>query len=92
MDFVPTLPVLGAYLAAVLVITFPPGPDMTLFLGKAVTQGRAAGPASYRPAPMRTPSHDAAAGSRRGVADGSRVTEVSAQANGGTTSPPLWLS
>jgi threonine/homoserine/homoserine lactone efflux protein len=27
----------------VVVITFTPGPDMTLFLGKAVTQGRAAG-------------------------------------------------
>jgi threonine/homoserine/homoserine lactone efflux protein len=43
MDFLPSVPVLGAYLAAVLVITFTPGPDMTLFLSKAVTQGRAAG-------------------------------------------------
>ena len=46
MDFIPTLPVLAAYLAAVLVITFTPGPDMTLFLGKAVTEGRAAGMAA----------------------------------------------
>ncbi len=46
MDFVPTLPVLAAYVAAVLVITFTPGPDMTLFLGKAVRQGRAAGMAA----------------------------------------------
>ncbi|HWT30182.1 MAG TPA: LysE family translocator, partial [Propylenella sp.] len=46
MDFLPSLPVLGAYLAAVLVITFTPGPDMTLFLGKAVTQGRASGMAA----------------------------------------------
>lgn len=46
MDFVPSLPVLAAYVAAVLVITFTPGPDMTLFLGKAVRQGRAAGIAS----------------------------------------------
>jgi threonine/homoserine/homoserine lactone efflux protein len=46
MDFIPSLPVLGAYVAAVLVITFTPGPDMTLFLGKAVTQGRASGMAA----------------------------------------------
>ena len=43
MDFVPTLAVLAAYAAAVVALTFTPGPDMTLFLGKAVTQGRAAG-------------------------------------------------
>lgn len=43
MDFVPSLPVLAAYVAAVLIITFTPGPDMTLFLGKAVRQGRSAG-------------------------------------------------
>jgi threonine/homoserine/homoserine lactone efflux protein len=46
MDFVPTLPVLAAYVAAVLVITFTPGPDMSLFLGKAVRQGRPAGMAA----------------------------------------------
>jgi len=46
MSFVPTFPVLGAYVAAVLVITFTPGPDMTLFLGKAVRQGRPAGMAA----------------------------------------------
>ena len=46
MDFLPSLPVFAAYLAAVLVITFTPGPDMTLFLGKAVRQGRGAGPAA----------------------------------------------
>ncbi len=43
MDFVPTFPVLAAYVAAVLVNTITPGPDMTLFLGKAVRQGRAWG-------------------------------------------------
>lgn len=43
MTFLPTLPVFAAYVAAVLVIVFTPGPDMTLFLGKAVRQGRAAG-------------------------------------------------
>lgn len=46
MDFIPSLPVLGAYIIAVLVITFTPGPDMTLFLGKAVRQGTAAGMAA----------------------------------------------
>lgn len=46
MTFLPTLPVFAAYLAAVLVITFTPGPDMTLFLGKAVRQGTAAGMAA----------------------------------------------
>jgi threonine/homoserine/homoserine lactone efflux protein len=43
MDFIPSLPVLSAYVVAVLVITFTPGPDMTLFLGKALRQGRASG-------------------------------------------------
>lgn len=43
MNFLPTLPVFAAYLAAVLIIVFTPGPDMTLFLGKAVRQGTAAG-------------------------------------------------
>ncbi len=46
MTFLPTFPVLLAYLAAVLVITFTPGPDMTLFLGKAVRQGMASGMAA----------------------------------------------
>jgi threonine/homoserine/homoserine lactone efflux protein len=46
MDFVPSLPVLAAYVVAVLVITFTPGPDMTLFLGKAIRQGRPAGMAA----------------------------------------------
>jgi threonine/homoserine/homoserine lactone efflux protein len=46
MEFLPSVPVLAAYVAAVLVITFTPGPDMTLFLGKAVRQGRPAGMAA----------------------------------------------
>jgi threonine/homoserine/homoserine lactone efflux protein len=46
MDFVPSLPVFAAYVVAVLVIVFTPGPDMTLFLGKAVRQGRPAGMAA----------------------------------------------
>jgi len=43
MTFLPALSVLAAYVAAVLVITFTPGPDMTLFLGKAIRQGTTAG-------------------------------------------------
>lgn len=46
MDFVPTIPVLLAFAAAALALTVTPGPDMTLFLGKAVTQSRAAGMAA----------------------------------------------
>jgi threonine/homoserine/homoserine lactone efflux protein len=46
MDFLPSLPVLGAYVVAVIIIIFTPGPDMTLFLGKAVRQGRASGMAA----------------------------------------------
>jgi threonine/homoserine/homoserine lactone efflux protein len=46
MTFLPTLPVFAAYLVAILIIIFTPGPDMTLFLGKAVRQGRAAGMAA----------------------------------------------
>ena len=46
MDFLPSLPVLGAYIVAVIIIIFTPGPDMTLFLGKAVRQGRASGMAA----------------------------------------------
>lgn len=43
MDFVPTLPVLLAYALACFILTITPGPDMTLFLGKTVTQGMRAG-------------------------------------------------
>jgi threonine/homoserine/homoserine lactone efflux protein len=43
MDFLPSLPVLAASAVAVVALTLTPGPDMTFFLGKAVTAGRAAG-------------------------------------------------
>jgi threonine/homoserine/homoserine lactone efflux protein len=46
MDFIPSLGVLGAFAIAAVALTFTPGPDMTLFLGKAVTQSRAAGMAA----------------------------------------------
>lgn len=43
MDFIPSLPVLSAFTLAALILTLTPGPDMTLYLGRALTQGRAAG-------------------------------------------------
>lgn len=46
MDFVPSLPVLSAYLVATVALTLTPGPDMTLFLGKTISQSRLAGFAS----------------------------------------------
>lgn len=42
-DFVPALPVLGAFTLAVAVLIITPGPDMTLFLSKTLSQGRQAG-------------------------------------------------
>lgn len=46
MEFLPSLPVLSAFTLAALILTITPGPDMTLFLGRALTQGRAAGMAA----------------------------------------------
>lgn len=43
MTFVPDLTVLLAFTAAALVLIITPGPDMTLFMGKTLTQGRKAG-------------------------------------------------
>lgn len=45
--FVPEFPVLGAYLVAAVVLGLTPGPDMTLFLSKTVTQSRTAGLAAF---------------------------------------------
>ncbi len=45
-DIVPETPLFLAYLAAVFVIIFTPGPDMALFLGKTLSQGRARGMAA----------------------------------------------
>lgn len=39
----PDAAILGSFALAVVVITLTPGPDMTFFLGRALTQGRAAG-------------------------------------------------
>lgn len=41
--FVPDPPVLAAFTLAVAVLIITPGPDMTLFLGKTLAQGRRAG-------------------------------------------------
>ena len=43
MDFIPSFGVLAAFTLAALVLIITPGPDMTLFLSRALTQGRAAG-------------------------------------------------
>lgn len=43
MAFVPEFAVLGAFILAAIVLTVTPGPDMTLYLGKAVSNGRTAG-------------------------------------------------
>ena len=41
--FVPDLAVIVPFALATLVIAITPGPDMTLFVGRALSQGRAAG-------------------------------------------------
>lgn len=46
MDFLPSLPILSTFTVAALILTLTPGPDMTLFLGRALSQGRAAGMAA----------------------------------------------
>ncbi|QFT32401.1 Homoserine/homoserine lactone efflux protein [Labrenzia sp. THAF82] len=43
MTFVPDMTTLLAFTAAALVLTITPGPDMTLFMSKTLTQGRRAG-------------------------------------------------
>lgn len=43
MDFLPTLPTLAAFSLAAIALTLTPGPDMTLFLGQTVANGRRAG-------------------------------------------------
>jgi threonine/homoserine/homoserine lactone efflux protein len=41
--FVPDLSVIVQFAVATFIITITPGPDMTLFVGRALSQGRAAG-------------------------------------------------
>ncbi|MCQ8781913.1 LysE family translocator [Mangrovibrevibacter kandeliae] len=46
MTFLPDLPTFLAFSLAALVLTITPGPDMTLFLGRTLSEGRAAGMAA----------------------------------------------
>nr|WP_192814182.1 LysE family translocator [Nitratireductor pacificus] len=43
MDFIPDFAIILQFALATLVIAITPGPDMTLFVGRALSQGRAAG-------------------------------------------------
>lgn len=43
MFFVPDWPVIAAFVAAAIVLALTPGPDMTLFLSRAINRGRTAG-------------------------------------------------
>jgi threonine/homoserine/homoserine lactone efflux protein len=45
--FIPDLPVLAAYFVASVILGITPGPDMTLFLSKTVSQSRAAGLSAF---------------------------------------------
>ncbi|WP_181701142.1 LysE family translocator [Chthonobacter albigriseus] len=47
MTFLPDLTVLLGFTVAVVFLTLTPGPDMALFLGKTVAQGRPAGFAAF---------------------------------------------
>ncbi|MBI1620860.1 LysE family translocator [Aquamicrobium zhengzhouense] len=42
-NFIPDLSVIAPFTMAVLIITITPGPDMTLFVGRALSHGRTAG-------------------------------------------------
>lgn len=43
IDFIPSLATLAAFSLAAIALTLTPGPDMTLFLGQTVANGRRAG-------------------------------------------------
>ncbi|WP_182086038.1 LysE family translocator [Aureimonas sp. ME7] len=47
MTFLPDAPAFLAFTLAAVILTITPGPDMTLFLGRTLAQGRAAGFAAY---------------------------------------------
>ncbi|HSM40198.1 MAG TPA: LysE family translocator [Afifellaceae bacterium] len=61
MEFVPSFGVLAAFTIAALILIVTPGPDMTLFLSRALTQGRAAGMAAMLGATSGIVVHTAAA-------------------------------
>lgn len=46
-SFIPSASVMAAFFLAAILLTLTPGPDMTLFLGKAVTRGKWGGLAAY---------------------------------------------
>ena len=46
MDFVPDLATLAQFAVASVILAITPGPDMTLFVSRTLSQGRAAGLAS----------------------------------------------
>jgi len=56
-DFLPTLPVLLTFCVAAILLAITPGPDMTLFLGRTLAQGRAAGIATLLGTSMGTVVH-----------------------------------
>jgi len=43
MNFIPDASIVAQFAVATLIIAITPGPDMTLFVGRALAQGRAAG-------------------------------------------------
>src|SRR5690606_21993216 len=43
MTFIPDLAILLQFALATFIITITPGPDMTLFVGRALSQGKSAG-------------------------------------------------
>jgi threonine/homoserine/homoserine lactone efflux protein len=47
MDFIPAAGPLAAFTLAAIVLAVTPGPDMTLFVGRTLAQGRRAGIATY---------------------------------------------
>ncbi|MEM6667207.1 MAG: LysE family translocator [Pseudomonadota bacterium] len=47
LAYVPGFSVLATFTLAAVALTLTPGPDMTLFLGKAVSEGRASGLAAF---------------------------------------------
>ncbi|MCF6321973.1 MAG: LysE family translocator [Rhizobiaceae bacterium] len=46
MSFIPDPAILAAFTIAAIIIALTPGPDMTLFLGRTLSQGKAAGHAA----------------------------------------------
>ena len=61
IEFIPSLATLAAFSLAAIVLTLTPGPDMTLFLGQTVANGRGAGFASMAGASTGIVAHSLAA-------------------------------